>query len=141
MFTQENIIDSYTRAEAIEDGVLVDISELAREAGFVFPVAITSALYNALEPHKEEKAIGQDIEGRLWDLLSVFRYYTKRGGRELHFSVFIQRIDGRAMPNTAMRKVRHLEGNISMYEQAVRAVCGPGDNLEPVITIMLPEED
>jgi hypothetical protein len=32
------LIYSYTRAQAIADGVLVDVSELAREAGFRFPL-------------------------------------------------------------------------------------------------------
>ena len=35
------VISSYTRAEAIEDGVLVDVSKVAREAGIKYPVAVT----------------------------------------------------------------------------------------------------
>ena len=35
----------YTRAQAIEDGVLVDVTETAREAGFRCPVAITHAAW------------------------------------------------------------------------------------------------
>ena len=31
------IIHSYTRAQAIEDGILVDVSDTAREAGFTIP--------------------------------------------------------------------------------------------------------
>ena len=38
-------ISTYTRAEAIEDGVLVDVSETAAEAGITFPVAITRRLW------------------------------------------------------------------------------------------------
>ncbi len=34
------VISVYTRAQAIEDGVLVDVSETAREAGFRIPVAV-----------------------------------------------------------------------------------------------------
>ena len=33
------VISAYTRAQAIEDGILVDVSETAREAGFKIPVA------------------------------------------------------------------------------------------------------
>ena len=29
-----NIISTYTRAQAIEDGVLIDVSPIAKEAGF-----------------------------------------------------------------------------------------------------------
>lgn len=34
-------IFSYSRKQAIADGVLVDVSEMAREAGFKYPVAVT----------------------------------------------------------------------------------------------------
>jgi hypothetical protein len=37
------IISRYTRAEAISDGVLIDVTETAREAGIVHPTAITQA--------------------------------------------------------------------------------------------------
>ena len=39
------IIYAYKRAQAIEDGVLVDFSSVAREAGIKFPVAMTSAVW------------------------------------------------------------------------------------------------
>ena len=39
-------ISIYTRAQAIEDGVLVDITEQAKQQRFVFPVAMTSALWD-----------------------------------------------------------------------------------------------
>jgi type I site-specific restriction endonuclease len=32
------LIDVYSRAEALADGVLIDASDLAREIGFRFPV-------------------------------------------------------------------------------------------------------
>lgn len=37
------IIASYTRAQAINDGALVDVSPISTEAGFKVPVALTSA--------------------------------------------------------------------------------------------------
>ena len=40
------VISSYSRAQAIEDGVLVDITEQARQQRFVFPMAMTSALWD-----------------------------------------------------------------------------------------------
>ena len=39
-------IHSYTRAQAIEDGQLIDVSTVAREAGIVWPVALTSAAWD-----------------------------------------------------------------------------------------------
>ena len=40
------VISSYSRAQAIEDGVLIDITEQARQQRFVFPMAMTSALWD-----------------------------------------------------------------------------------------------
>ncbi len=39
-------ISAYSRAQAIEDGILVDVSDTAREAGFNIPVAITRTVWN-----------------------------------------------------------------------------------------------
>ena len=39
------VIFSYTCAQAIADGVLVDVSKLAKEAGFRFPVAVTAGVW------------------------------------------------------------------------------------------------
>lgn len=39
------VIHSYSRAQAIEDGVLVDVSSMAKEAGFIWPVAVTAAVW------------------------------------------------------------------------------------------------
>ncbi len=55
-------IHIYTRAEALADGVLVDVTETAREAGFYLPTAITAAV-------SADLAERGDRDGRLWDLL------------------------------------------------------------------------
>ena len=39
------VIFSYTRAQAIADGVLIDATELAKEAGFRIPVAVTAGVW------------------------------------------------------------------------------------------------
>ena len=36
-----DLIHAYTRAEAIEDGMLLDVTEVARDMGFRYPTAIT----------------------------------------------------------------------------------------------------
>jgi hypothetical protein len=41
---ENEIIYSYTRKQAIADGVLIDVTELAKEAGFKCPVAFTSSV-------------------------------------------------------------------------------------------------
>ena len=40
-----NVVYSYSRAQAIADGVLVDITDAARVAGFKVPTVLTATLY------------------------------------------------------------------------------------------------
>lgn len=140
-FEDLEVIHTYTRAEAIEDGVLVDISELAKEAGFKWPVAMTRTFFESLKPNKYEADLGQDHIGRLWDLLTMFRVAAKKGGDRIDFYFLMQLQDGRMRPNSALRKMRNVGGGMAMHRQQVKALCGPGDHFEPVITIMLPDED
>ena len=114
-----------TRAQAIEDGVLVDVSETASEAGITFPVAVTSAVW-AKYVEVPDGVQCQDETGRLWDVLWMFRCRAKiEGGRAFNYSLHVRNDNRDRTPPLV-----HL-----------KAVCGPGDDAEPVITIMLPEED
>ena len=121
------VIYSYTRQQAISDGVLVDASALAREAGFVFPVALTEALYHSyIVPALDLVAEGQSIQGRLWDLLFVLRFAIAkaRDTDTILFKVLFLMSPGST------------PGPVSL-----KAICGPGDEGEPVLTILLPTED
>jgi hypothetical protein len=118
------VIYAYTRAQAIEDCALVDVSSTAREAGIKYPVAITRAVYDGyVTPDPRSVRYGQSIEGRLWDTVWVLRNAAKRGGEVLFFQVYY------ILKAQQSRCIR------------LKAMCGPGDDAEPVITIMLPEED
>ena len=125
LFTSEDIIDVYTRAQAIEDGVLVDVSETAKEAGIKFPVAMTRAVWcEIVEPDAIAKSHGESERGRIWDVLWMLRVAIKAGmdGDTIRYYLLATK-DGRK------------------HKVELKAVCGPGDTLEPVITIMLPNED
>ena len=121
------VISAYTRTQALEDGVLVDVSETAREAGIKFPVALTAAVWGQYV-EVPEGVTGQDETGRLWDILWMFRCAAaKFNGDTLLFQLSVrshnrERLDGRDLVT-------------------LKAVCGPGDTPDPVITIMLPDED
>ncbi len=68
MFDDADLIHRYTRADAIRDGVLIDVSAVAREAGIRYPVALTRAVWErcvAVPPG----VLCQDETGRLWDVL------------------------------------------------------------------------
>ncbi|MCP4987620.1 MAG: hypothetical protein GY928_16640 [Colwellia sp.] len=43
-----NSIFSYTREKMIQDGVLVDVSETAVEAGIIFSTAVTRTVWDVL---------------------------------------------------------------------------------------------
>ena len=128
--TDWNIVYAYTRAQALADGVLVDVTEDAKQFGFKVPVAITANLLNLYVKASEGLiADGQSTEARLRDVLMVLLYKIKQ-----------QR------PNTdrITFKVRFAMGpthrNISRTVE-LTAVIGPGDEGEPVLTIMLPEDE
>ena len=65
------VIYAYTRKQAIDDGMLIDVTKTAKEAGFHDSTVITAALYERLQCTKKEKSEGQSYEGRLWDVLFV----------------------------------------------------------------------
>jgi len=121
------IIHAYSRQDALQDGVLVDVSKWSREAGFRFPVAVTRGVWGVLEPSRELEAEGQDLAGRAWDLLTILRHAIRCASRtdEVRFApLFVLKPGRRAEP-------------VAMW-----AKCGPGDDGEPVITAMLfPDED
>jgi hypothetical protein len=120
------VISRYTRAEALEDGSLVDVSETAREAGIRFPVAVTRAVWNAyvaLTP--AARRAGNDERGRLWDLVWLLRCGIARQRDESGF----------------LYELLVVTDSIQPSRVKLRAECGPGDNGEPVITVLLPHED
>ncbi len=48
MFDKADLIHRYSRADAIRDRVLIDVSAIAREAGIRYPVALTRAVWEPL---------------------------------------------------------------------------------------------
>jgi hypothetical protein len=84
-------IISYTRAQAIEDGILFDVTPMAREAGLKYPVALTQAAWAlcvVLSPAAERAH--NDQTGRLWDVLWMLRVAAKRaraGASEIVFAI------------------------------------------------------
>jgi hypothetical protein len=138
-------IHSYTRAQAIADGMLVDLTSatddkgqlLCPQAGFKVPVAITRIAWaktieagGSWKPDGEGEVLelkgGQSLTGRLWDLLWILRVASGKAANSdrVHFQVLVD-VDG--------------DGSREMVK--LWAMCGPGDDARPVITIMLEGED
>jgi hypothetical protein len=119
-------ISTYTRAEALSDGTLIDVTEDARKAGIQIPTALTRAVWNeyvALTPAAVKA--GNDIEGRRWDVLWMLRCAVLRtpNESELHFQLYV------------------VTDRIEPSQVTLKAILKPGDDGETVITVCLPDED
>lgn len=119
------VIDTYTRADMIADGVLVDVTDTQayKDNGIRFPLALTNAVYSDYVIKREEEE--EEEDWRLFDILAMFRHGTQGIGR-------IRKISDAEFLYTVI---------IRGYGIALKAVCHGGDNAEPVITIMHPHED
>ena len=121
-----NVIYSYTRADAIEDGVLIDVTTMAKDAGFKMPTVVTQSIWHDwIEPDAEAKSLGQDVNGRLWDLLFMAHTAIKRANRATDRIRF---------------QVLFTKGNKQVTADFT-IVCGPGDTAAPVLTIMQAGDD
>ncbi len=131
LFSNDEIIFAYTRADAIGDGVLVELSDqIVSEAGIKVKVAVTRAVWDDyLSPSYLDELPGQSVEGRIWDLLWMFGCAARRSR---HASTIQFRV---------LFAIMEESGSIVTEDVLLKAVCGPGDDAEPVITIMLPWED
>ena len=123
-FEGMEVISSYSRAQAIEDGVLVDVSQQAREAGFTVPVAMTDTLFNGyIVP--DDRAECQDVNGRLWDVFSVLKFHIR----------------GKLNENTILFDVGFIIKEKQRRLVQLKAMIHGGDKGEPVMTIMKINED
>ena len=122
---------SYSRQQAIEDGVLLDLTEHAKKYGFTVPVAITDAAYaETVEWADSDKGLGQSTEGRLHDLLSMAylcALQNVKSGTDTCF--FPLRVVPRGGKGVTPKRVD------------MKIVIGPGDTAQPVVTLMLSGED
>jgi hypothetical protein len=143
MFDEFDLISTYTRAQAIADGQLVDLTDAKDSAGrrlspFKWPVAMTATAFGetiSVGGEWRKDADGnetlvlpgcQDFAGRVWDV----------------FWMLLVAIRQTPAGDTVRFPVSVLTDGIHKRETVqLKSVCGPGDNGEPVITIMLPDED
>jgi hypothetical protein len=126
------VISTYSRAQAIEDGVLVDVGEMAIEAGFRIPVALTSAAWSdcvVWSDADSERQVYQDQSGRLFDVLYMAHHAirsSRSGGDRLTFELYRVPRDGKSTKAAIT---------------TLKLIVSPGDQGEPVVTILLSDED
>lgn len=120
------VIFKYTRAMAIQDGTLVDLNAIAPDVCrrcFKYPIAMTAAAFAIVERAVANKETGNDLNGVLYDIF----YMTIRTGKEIDQTTRLVEV------------IITGAGPTDLY--TFKVVCGPGDDAEPVLTIMLPDED
>lgn len=134
-----DVISTYTRQQAIEDGFLIDVSAVAREAGFRWPVAVTRRLWDMIDnpPNRHE-----DTQGRLWDVVWMAKMAARRStGQEIRFVVILTRKETKPITDPWSKRYGKLHTAIVKNLTLKAVVSGEGPNGGPCITIMLPDED
>jgi hypothetical protein len=115
------VIYSFTRARALADGALIDVTETGKEVGFKLPVAITEALQNHLTPTKNEAVFGQDYDSRLWNVLWVAAFTIQLADPGIDTVTF----------TVVQQEVEAKSGQLQNIELRLRAVCGSGNEDKP----------
>jgi hypothetical protein len=124
------IVFAYPRAQAVADGVQVEVTKTAQEAGIKFPMFLTRAVFDAYVavPPNGQCGSHQDEAGRLWDVVWMTRFAILRarpGVDRVPVALYVRNDD------RAAKLVKLI------------ATCGPLDidDPSPAITVMLPDED
>ena len=121
------VVYSYTRAQAVADGVQVEVTKTAQEAGIRFPVFLTRTVYDAYVT-VPPNVTAQDEAGRLWDIVWMTRFAilkAKPGVDRVPVALYVRNDNRRA------KLIKLI------------ATCGPLDidDPAPAITVMMPDED
>ena len=128
-----DVIYSYTRAQAVADGVQVEVTKTAQEAGIKLPVFLTRTVFDAYVAVPPNVS-GQDEAGRLWDIIWMTRFAILR----------LSTIN--SQPSTSRRlPVALYVRNDNRAAKLIKLVATCGaldiDDPQPAITVMMPDED
>ncbi len=114
------VVYSYSRKQAIEDGVLADLTQIETfRHAFKYPIACTDTVWAIIEAATKQS--GQDLDGIAHDIATM-AILTIRGHR--------------GPSDLIMFKVA-----IAGRTHTLKLHIGPGDTPAPVMTLMLPNED
>ncbi len=92
------IVSCYTHSQAFEDGVLINVSKMAIEAGFKYPVAVTASVWHKCIDWRDEdseKQTVQDAEGRLWDIFCMLHFACIKDADCIFYQLNIVPKDGK----------------------------------------------
>lgn len=117
---------SYSRAQAIADGVLIDVTKQAKSVGFIVHTVVTDTLWGSII-HSDE-ATDKDLEVKITAFL-------KRCYAEATLAFIAHPIVKRAYFDYQD------PDKPSMAPHHIIVAAGPGDSAETVLTIMFPSDD
>lgn len=126
------VISAYTRGDALNDGELIDVSSTAREAGILYPVALTRAAWADLVAWSDSDGGCQDETGRLWDVVTITRMRMRQAVDEANRA-------GTAQIQTHLYRVPAGKENPERANMVVGLALD--ETASPAVTIMLPGED
>ena len=121
------LVYAYTQAQAVADGVQVEVSNVAAEAGIRFPVFLTRTVFDAFVT-VPEGVTGQDEARRLWDIVWMLHFAIRKSQHRqnrLPLALYVRN------DNRKPRLVKLI------------AFCGPLDidGAQSAFTVMMPDED
>lgn len=120
-------VHTYTRAQALADGVLKNASCFATRVGFKHHLAMTSAVWDdCVRWNKDIELVEQSDTQRLWDLLRAAHKEFSCSSNKSHLSFKLLRVPPGGNCLSLVDLILHV---------------GPGDDGESAITIMKPGED
>lgn len=131
IFKNAKFMPGSSRKNLIDDGDLIDVTAVAREVGFLFPVAVTKSVWNESikwDESDNKRQCFQSQSERLWDVLYMGLEAGRMRPSETEFRYEFHRIP---------RGGHVTEGALKQLKLRL----GPGDKGEPVITIMQVNED
>lgn len=128
-------VSIYTRAQAIDDGVLVDVTKFCHEMGLPHPfkhhVAMTTTAWSEFVDWADRASCPGPLKIAVMARLSAVFRATVDAARNAQPGVPTINLNVMHLRPTSWRPV---EGQLVLH-------CGPGDRGEPVLTYMLPGED
>ena len=134
------IIFTYTTKEAVADGTLVRVSDyMSKECGIKYPVYLTRAVWDKYVKVPAGMEFEQDLSGRLWDILWMFRIAAKSTPGQL----LLFKLNCRLPDKGDWEKNERIEGDRLTRTVTLKAFITAQDFDDPLpaVFIMKPDED
>lgn len=117
------VIHSYSRAQAIGDGVLHDVTDISRDYGILLPTAIASHAWSSAVAWPNRETASRYETERTRTVLAHARNALLRA----------KRLGLRGLQEFAFTPTPGVDGETSEITLGIE--IGPGDAAEPVLTI------